>query len=129
VLNSLYTLYVLSPRRRNFALEQIDFFLRLAKKNEWELFEIRGSIAGAIGLPQFIPFSYWHFAIDGNKDDKVDLFEPVDAIYSVANYLFEHGWSDKSRAQRNAVWAYNHDRTYVNAVLAYARALKNLRSN
>lgn len=128
-LNSLYTLYVLSPRRRNFALEQIEFFLRLAKVNGWDVFEINGSVAGAIGLPQFIPFSYWHFAVDGNKDGKTDLFDPVDAIHSVANYLLEHGWSDKFQDQRNAVWAYNHDRTYVNAVLAYARALKNLRSN
>lgn len=129
-LNTLYTLYVLSPRRRNFALEQIEFLLRLAKKNGWEdPFEIKGSTAGAIGIPQFIPFSYWHFAIDGNGDGKTDLFDPVDAIHSVANYLSEHGWSEKSKDQRNAVWAYNHDRVYVNAVLAYAQALKNIRSN
>lgn len=129
-LNSLYTLYVLSPRRRNFALEQIEFLLRLAKLNGWDdLFEIKGSVAGAIGLSQFIPFSYWHFAVDGNGDGKIDLFAPVDAVHSVANYLTEHGWSEKSKDQRSAVWAYNHDSTYVNAVLAYARALKNLKSN
>lgn len=125
VLNTLYTRYALMPSRRNMALEQIEFFLRLVKENRWDLFEMKGSSWGAIGLPQFMPFSYWHFAIDGNKDGKTDLFDPVDAIYSIANYLSEHGWSDKSKDQRAAIWAYNHDRTYVNAVLGYARVLKN----
>lgn len=126
VLTALYTRYILTPARRNNALEQIDFFLRLAKMNGWDAFEIKGSSWGAIGLPQFMPFSYWYFAVDGNGDGKIDLFDPEDAIYSIANYLVEHGWSDKVKDQRSAIWAYNHDKTYVNAVLAYARALKNL---
>lgn len=126
VLNTLYTQYILTPSRRSMALEQIEFFLRLARKNEWDLFEIKGSSWGAIGLPQFMPFSYWHFAVDCSNDEKVDLFDPQDAICSAANYLREHGWSDKAKAQRAAVWAYNHDNTYVNAVLAYAKSLRNL---
>ena len=126
VLNALYTQYILTASRRSMALEQIEFFLRLAKRQEWDLFEIKGSSWGAIGLPQFMPFSYWHFAVDCNDDGKIDLFDPADAICSAANYLREHGWSDKAKDQRSAIWAYNHDYTYVNAVLAYARSLKNL---
>lgn len=127
VLNTLYTQYILNPARRNMALEQTEFFLRLAKKNGWDLFEIKGSSWGAIGLPQFMPFSYWHFAVDGNGDDKIDLFDPVDAIYSAANYLAEHGWSEKIRDRRKAIASYyGQDGAYVNAVLAYARTLKNL---
>ena len=52
-----------------------------------------GSYAGAIGLPQFMPGSIRRFAVDGNKDGKVDLRNsPEDAIASVANFLKVHGW-------------------------------------
>ena len=52
-----------------------------------------GSYAGAIGLPQFMPGSIRRFAVDGNKDGKIDLRNsPQDAIASVANFLKVHGW-------------------------------------
>jgi membrane-bound lytic murein transglycosylase B len=52
-----------------------------------------GSFAGAIGLPQFMPGSIRRFAVDGDKDGKIDLRNsPEDAIASVANFLLVHGW-------------------------------------
>ena len=52
-----------------------------------------GSYAGAIGLPQFMPGSIRRFAVDGDKDGKIDLRNsPEDAIASVANFLIVHGW-------------------------------------
>jgi membrane-bound lytic murein transglycosylase B len=52
-----------------------------------------GSYAGAIGLPQFMPGSIRRFAVDGNRDGKIDLRNsPEDAIASVANFLKVHGW-------------------------------------
>ena len=52
-----------------------------------------GSYAGAIGLPQFMPGSIRRFAVDDNKDGKIDLRNsPEDAIASVANFLKVHGW-------------------------------------
>jgi len=52
-----------------------------------------GSYAGAIGLPQFMPGSIRRFAVDGDKDGKIDLrHSPEDAIASVANFLIVHGW-------------------------------------
>ena len=52
-----------------------------------------GSFAGAIGLPQFMPGSIRRFAVDGDKDGKIDLRNsPEDAIASVANFLIVHGW-------------------------------------
>jgi membrane-bound lytic murein transglycosylase B len=52
-----------------------------------------GSFAGAIGLPQFMPGSIRRFAVDGDKDGKIDLRNsPEDAIASVANFLVVHGW-------------------------------------
>ena len=54
---------------------------------------VRGSYAGAMGAPQFIPSSYRNFAIDGDGDGLIDLFENWDDIVmSVANYLKVNGW-------------------------------------
>jgi len=53
----------------------------------------RGSYAGALGLPQFMPSSWHKYAVDFDADGKIDLFaSPADAIGSVANYLASFGW-------------------------------------
>jgi membrane-bound lytic murein transglycosylase B len=53
----------------------------------------RGSFAGAVGLPQFMPGSYRRYAVDFDGDGRRDLRgSPVDAIGSVANFLVQHGW-------------------------------------
>lgn len=55
--------------------------------------QIRGSFAGAIGLPQFMPGSIKRYAVDGDGNGKIDLMtSTADAIMSVANFLVEHGW-------------------------------------
>ena len=57
------------------------------------MLEIKGSYAGAIGIPQFMPSSYRRYAIDFDGDGKVDLSgSAADAIGSVANYLKSFGW-------------------------------------
>src|SRR3989338_8728897 len=129
VFNTLYTRYILEARRRKEALIQIEYFLRITRIGEEDPFALKGSSWGAFGLPQFMPYSYWHFAVDGNTDGVIDLFDPADAIDSAANYLREHGWSDKEKDRKNAVWAYNHDYIYVKAVLAYFNALKKSRQD
>jgi membrane-bound lytic murein transglycosylase B len=54
---------------------------------------MRGSYAGAIGIPQFMPGSYRRFAVDFDGDGQRDLHgSPSDAVGSVANFLKEHGW-------------------------------------
>lgn len=130
VITTLYTLYVLppSPRWRDLALEHIEYFLRLTKIQQWDIFTLKGSSRGAIGIPQFMPFSYWHYAVDGNGDGKIDLFDPIDAIHSVANFYIEHGWSDTTSDQRKAITSYyGRDQDgYIDALLVYARVLKNV---
>ncbi len=57
------------------------------------MFEVRGSFAGAIGLPQFMPGSIRRYAVDFDGDGRIDLHgSPADAIGSVARFLAEHGW-------------------------------------
>lgn len=54
---------------------------------------VRGSYAGAIGLPQFMPGSINRHAVDFDGDGRIDLQgSPVDAIGSVAHYLANFGW-------------------------------------
>lgn len=135
-INRLATLYVRrSPserslrhfiRRQKFALEELEELLSAASRFDWDVFEIPGSPTGAIGLAQFEPSSL-QLAVDGNGDGKIDLFDPSDAIPSVANYLVNHGWDAEPQHQRRAIYSYyggNYDadrnKYYMKAVLKYA---------
>jgi membrane-bound lytic murein transglycosylase B len=65
----------------------------MARDKGTNIFALRGSWAGAIGIPQFMPGSYMKFAVDFDGDGQVDLSgTPADAIGSVANFLKQHGW-------------------------------------
>ena len=98
---------------------------QLAARLDIDPLGIRGSASGAFGLPQFLPSSYLRFAIDGNRDGKVSLFDPADAVASTANYLVAHGWRpDLSRDElERVIWAYNHSDSYIEAVLYLADRL------
>lgn len=83
-----------------------------------------GSVYGAIGICQFMPSNLPKFAVDGNKDGKIDLFDPADAIPSVGNYLKQHGWKNSGRATRHAALKrYNKSTVYANTILALADAI------
>ncbi len=124
VINSLYSLYVLVPKRRDFALRELGAFISICRKNSWDPYGIVGSPMGAFGFSQFLPSSYLLYAIDGNGDGTTDLFGSADAIYSTASYLHEFGWGKSRKSQFQAIYAYNHEREYVKAVLAYADRLR-----
>lgn len=81
-----------------------------------------GSIYGAVGLCQFMPSNITPYGADGDGDGRVDLFNPPDAIASLANYLRKHGWRpDLSAAKRHKVlMSYNHSTVYANTILALA---------
>ena len=93
VIDSLLTLGFDYPRRAKFfRKELVDFFL-LTRDNKLDINEIKGSYAGAMGYGQFISSSYRAYAIDYDGDGYADLFNSVDdAIGSIANYLYVHGW-------------------------------------
>jgi membrane-bound lytic murein transglycosylase B len=95
---------------------------RQCKGRGIDVLEVKGSWAGALGFPQFMPASL-RFADDGNGDGKIDLFDMDDSIASVGRYLGEHGFKQSAR---RAVWDYNHEDAYVEGVLAFAAALEAL---
>lgn len=113
---------------------------RLLQKSEWAYsqlvallgfprqqhpYEIRGSYAGAFGIPQFLPTSYNRWAVDGDGDGSVNLDELPDAVHSIGNYLRAHGWRPDAgyEARRKAVWEYNHSEPYVDTIFAVSRLI------
>lgn len=81
------------PRRADFYRSEFEEFLLLAREQKSDPTSFRGSFAGAIGLPQFMPGSIRRWAVDFDGDGRIDLLgSPADAIGSVANFLAAHGW-------------------------------------
>jgi membrane-bound lytic murein transglycosylase B len=79
--------------RQAFFQSELEQFLLLTSRSGADPLGIRGSYAGAMGLPQFMPSSWAKFAVDFNGDGRIDLFgSPADAIGSVANYFKAFGW-------------------------------------
>lgn len=93
VLDALYTLSFDYPPRHKFFMRELAQFLLLTRKQGIDPESVKGSYAGAMGLPQFIASTYRHYAVDFNGDGKIDLWhQKADAIGSVANYLHKRGW-------------------------------------
>jgi membrane-bound lytic murein transglycosylase B len=93
VMEALATLAFHYPRRAEFFRTELEQFLLLARENNMDPLSIKGSFAGAIGIPQFMPGSQRRYAVDFDGDQKVDLAGSVsDAIGSVARFLEQHGW-------------------------------------
>lgn len=92
-LDALTTLAFDYPRRADFFRSELENYLLLARDQEFDLLAIRSSYAGALGIPQFMPSSYRNYAVDFNRNQKIDLLhEDRDAIGSVANYMKSYGW-------------------------------------
>ncbi|MDG1937817.1 MAG: lytic murein transglycosylase B [Pseudomonadales bacterium] len=92
VLDALATLAFEHPRRSRFFTSELTEFIVLCRERQWSAEQRLGSYAGAMGMSQFMPSNYRRLAVDGDGDGLVDLFTPVDAIHSVANYFVHHGW-------------------------------------
>jgi membrane-bound lytic murein transglycosylase B len=93
VFDALTTLGFEENHRQNFFRSELKHFLLLARDQRLDPLTVRGSYAGAMGMPQFISSSYREYAIDFNKDGRRDLWDsPGDVIASVANYFKRWGW-------------------------------------
>lgn len=93
VFDALNTALTLIPQRERFAQKELIEFLLLCRDEGLDPSTVKGSYAGAMGAPQFIPSSFRRFAVDGDGDGKRDLWRSDGDIQaSVANYLKLHGW-------------------------------------
>lgn len=97
VIDALSTLSFDFPSGRSdrspFFRSELGHFLKLARREGWDPLAVKGSYAGAMGLPQFMPSSVLKHAIDFDEDGRVDLaVSAADVVGSVARFLAEHGW-------------------------------------
>jgi len=115
-----------SAAKAKWAYEQLTYLLRIAEREKIDLLALEGSWAGAFGMPQFIPSSYWGYAVDGNGDGRADLFATADAVFSVGNYLKSFGWKGGLTEQQQiaVVRRYNNSELYAATVLGAAAILR-----
>jgi membrane-bound lytic murein transglycosylase B len=99
VIDALTTLafsYPEAPQRRErmeFFRNELESTLLYARQSGIDPLSLRGSFAGAIGMPQFMPSSVMKYAVDFDGSGKIDLLaSSSDAIGSVAAFLAGHGW-------------------------------------
>ena len=79
---------------RTTSASELKELLLLARETGIDPLVIKGSYAGAVGLPQFMPSSYRKFAVDYDGDGTIDLVgSPADAIGSIASYMKAFGWT------------------------------------
>lgn len=85
-----------ASERSEFFKGEIEQFLTLESRRgatPMETLEIKGSYAGAMGMPQFMPSSWSKYAVDFDGDGSIDLWNsPADVIGSVASYFKAFGW-------------------------------------
>lgn len=123
VVDALYTLAFAYPRtgdpakherenkREAFFRDELAQLFALGKEQGFDITTLKGSYAGAMGWGQFMPSSYRDYAMDGDGDGRVDLFNDLDDVFaSVANYFAKKGkWQANGpvmqRAQRDAAAA------------------------
>ncbi len=97
VIDALATLAFDFPSGRKdrspFFRDELEQFFVLCKSEGLDPLQAKGSFAGAMGMPQFMPSSFNKYAVDFDGDGHVDLRNnPADVIGSVAHYLAEFGW-------------------------------------
>ena len=92
VLDSLYTLSFAYPRRAKYFQSELEEYISLTKKENLNIYDLKGSYAGAIGYCQFMPSSYRAYAVSFDEGSRDLVHSPEDAIASVANYLKVHRW-------------------------------------
>lgn len=98
-INALATL-AYDARRSAFFETQLIAALKILQNGDVGIGEMRGSWAGAMGHTQFMPISWWEFAVDFDGDGKKNIWgdDPADALASTANYLRHWGWT------KDAAW-------------------------
>ncbi|MCC7005035.1 MAG: lytic murein transglycosylase B [Ottowia sp.] len=126
VLDTLATLafdYPETPKRavRSATFrEELAHYLAWCQSNHIPVQEPRGSYAGAMGIPQFMPSSMRRYAVSLDPQRAADLaHNPIDAINSIANFLDQHGWE----SGRPIVWKIAMDASSREVAHRYADGL------
>lgn len=113
--------------KSEWAYSELKALIRHAEQLERDPVGIPGSMYGAVGVCQFMPSNIDLFGVDGDNDGVIDLFNLVDAMYSVAAYLEGNGWRGASTdaLKNQVILSYNKDNLYASTVLATSKRLDN----
>ena len=97
VIDALTTLSFDYPKRADYFKAELEAFLLLCREQNSDVFAMKGSYAGAVGLPQFMPSNIRKLAVDFDNDGVIDLRNnPIDAIGSIARYFQAFGWQQNA---------------------------------
>jgi membrane-bound lytic murein transglycosylase B len=99
-------------RRSGFYKRELEKFLLLGYRQGFNVKNVNGSHAGAIGLGQFMPSNYEIFGVDFNGDGKIRMQQPKDAIASIANYIYRHGWQKNGKVATRVSYEGNRFRAH-----------------
>ena len=115
-----------ASNKSEWAYQELKAYLKYTEREKIDPTTIFGSYAGAMGIAQFMPSNILTYARDGNHDGRIDLFDPSDAIMSIANYLKSFGWKPGISYETafDVVYHYNHSKVYVTTILKIADQLK-----
>lgn len=115
-----------ADRKSSWAYTELKALLRYVEAEKMDPVAIQGSYAGAMGYCQFMPSNALRLGVDGNGDERVDLFDHTDAIASVGNYLKHHGWKPgmTRKQQFQVILKYNYSKPYANTILDIAARLR-----
>jgi membrane-bound lytic murein transglycosylase B len=106
VFDALTTLSFDTYRRSKYFMSELENFLLMAREEGYNPREPVGSWAGAMGLGQFMPSSFRKLAVDFDHNGRRDLWQPYDAIGSVAHYFSRNGWQYRSPVAQPAGVSY-----------------------
>lgn len=109
VVQSLVTL-AYDPRRSGYFRRELLTALRILNEGHIDPAHMKGSWAGAMGQPQFMPTSFWDYAQDFDGDGRRDIWTtPGDVFASIAYYLKRYGWQDEWTWGRRVTLPENFD--------------------
>ena len=117
-------------RKAKWGMKELLCLVRLSEQGKVDLTRLKGSWAGAFGMPQFIPTSFEAYGVDWDRDGRVDLDTLSDAAASAANYLHSHGWK-KTLTRKKAlriIKFYNLSHPYATTLLKMSEKLKTNRN-
>ena len=109
------------------AYRELKALLAFYREQNRDPLAVKGSIEGAIGLPQFLPSNIKRYGFDGNGDGTIDLFQHKDAITSIASFLKAHKWVEAKnyKQKKRVIRKYNPSDYYADTILKLAELLAN----
>ncbi|WP_320174983.1 lytic murein transglycosylase [Maridesulfovibrio sp.] len=119
-----------TKKKADWAYRELSALLKFSSENSIVPTEIPGSPYGAFGICQFMPSTAVHYAVDGDKDGRIDLFSREDALYSMASFFKRHGWKNSlsKKKKLKVIYRYNHSMVYARTIYEVSRQLEKIRS-